>query len=215
MQPTSLYEHRSFTDPEPNNQSTSTEHDGFISNTLAHWMEADQRARVLVDNQLRTWWVSRAAESLLTEPSALLIRNGYLRTRDSRFDRHLRALTERTPDDLIIECIHDERTGEQVVIVAQRLDPPLNHFIGLTLQRANGEFELRLADLSGAFGFTPTEARVAYHLLLGCTAEETAEKLRVSLETVRTHIKRAYAKLGVGSREAFFHRLTPFVILLA
>jgi DNA-binding CsgD family transcriptional regulator len=50
--------------------------------------------------------------------------------------------------------------------------------------------------------------------MCGRTAEEASHELGVSLETVRTHIKRAYAKLGVCSREGFFHRLTPFVILL-
>jgi DNA-binding CsgD family transcriptional regulator len=34
----------------------------------------------------------------------------------------------------------------------------------------------------------------------------------VSLETVRTHIKRTYGKLGVRSRERFFYKLAPFVI---
>jgi DNA-binding CsgD family transcriptional regulator len=112
-------------------------------------------------------------------------------------------------------CLHDPKTGEHLVLTALRLRESSGDIVGLTLLRADDRFPFHLADLRSAFGFTHTEGRVAYHLLCGCTAEETAQELGVSLETVRTHIKRAYAKLGVSSREGFFHRLAPFVILLA
>ncbi|MGB6942486.1 MAG: PAS domain-containing protein [Bryobacteraceae bacterium] len=46
------------------------------------------------------------------------------------------------------------------------------------------------------FSFTPAEARVAGKLALGCSLEEIAADLGVSLETVRTHAKRALSKSG-------------------
>jgi DNA-binding CsgD family transcriptional regulator len=178
-------------------------------------MECDSRARLLVDNQLRTYWVSPTADAVLASLTSLLIRNGCIRTRENRFDRQIRELVDAATSELSVQCIHDARTGEHVVLTAVRLSRPSEHLVGLTLQRAGDTFQFRLADLREAFGFTQTEGRVAYHLMCGRTAEETAQHLGVSLETVRTHIKRGYAKLGVSSREAFFHRLTPFLIILS
>lgn len=215
MRPANLDERRSFIEPQDLDPRGYNIDYTLLNHALARWMEADSRARVLVDNDLRAWWVSPAADAAMSQVGSILIRNGRLRTRENRFDRELRELIDGATPELSIRCIHDPRTGEHVVLTAQRLSAPSDHLVGLTLQPASENFVFRLADLHEAFGFTRTEGRVAYHLMCGRTAEETARHLRVSLETVRTHIKRGYAKLGVSSREAFFHRLTPFVVLLA
>ena len=44
----------------------------------------------------------------------------------------------------------------------------------------------------------------------GATAAEAASDLGISLETARTHVRRAYAKLNVSSREEMFARISPF-----
>lgn len=60
--------------------------------------------------------------------------------------------------------------------------------------------------LSALFDLTPAEARVARLLTEGMTTEQAAARLGLSRETVRTHIKAALAKLGVG-RQADLVRL--------
>lgn len=49
---------------------------------------------------------------------------------------------------------------------------------------------------------TPREAEVLHHIALGCTYEQAADRLGVSLHTVCTHLKNAYRKLGVRSGAA-------------
>ena len=44
----------------------------------------------------------------------------------------------------------------------------------------------------------------------GLMAEEVSATLCVGIETVRTHIRQIYAKMGVKSREAMFRRVLPF-----
>lgn len=51
------------------------------------------------------------------------------------------------------------------------------------------------ADLGCVFGLTPTESVVVRGLVSGRGAEQLAGDLRVGLETIRTHIRRAYHKL--------------------
>jgi DNA-binding CsgD family transcriptional regulator len=57
------------------------------------------------------------------------------------------------------------------------------------------------------FGFTPTEARVAELLCAGRNAAKIAAELGISIETVRCHLKQAFAKAGV-------HRQAELVALL-
>lgn len=51
-----------------------------------------------------------------------------------------------------------------------------------------------------AFHLTRSERRVVEQLLSHTSIEAIGESLNISVETVRTHRKRAFAKLGVGSR---------------
>ena len=57
--------------------------------------------------------------------------------------------------------------------------------------------------LQSAYGLTPAEAKVAVTLLESGSAQEAANKLGTSLNTVNTQVKQIYVKLGVDSRARF------------
>ena len=63
------------------------------------------------------------------------------------------------------------------------------------------------AVLQGAYGLTPAEAKVAISLLESGSAQDVADKLGTSLNTVRTQIKQVYTKLGVDTRARFIKLL--------
>jgi DNA-binding CsgD family transcriptional regulator len=186
-----------------------------LDHILARWLDRETRPRLLVDCELSVHWLSAAAVELLSSDQPLLHRSGKLRTRDPRFERLLRAFFAGLQVEHISTfCLTNPDSGEHLLLSATRLPPPWSHLIGLSLRPTSEDLGIRLADLRQAFGLTPTEGRVTHHLIEGKTADETAEDLGVSLDTVRTHIKRTYAKLGVCSREGFFHKLAPFVVAL-
>jgi DNA-binding CsgD family transcriptional regulator len=54
--------------------------------------------------------------------------------------------------------------------------------------------------VTGPGSLTPTERRVAELAASGLTNRQTAEALFVTVKTVETHLARAYAKLGIGTR---------------
>jgi DNA-binding CsgD family transcriptional regulator len=56
--------------------------------------------------------------------------------------------------------------------------------------------DLDVPVLCELFSLTPAEARVAGKLALGRSVEEIASEARISVETVRTHLKRALSKTG-------------------
>ena len=57
------------------------------------------------------------------------------------------------------------------------------------------------------FGVTPAEARVASYLALGLGVPRTAEILSLSPETVRTHLDRVFAKMGVATQSGLVRLL--------
>ena len=67
--------------------------------------------------------------------------------------------------------------------------------------------------LSELFFLTPAEARVTAKLGVGQSADEIAEEIGVSVETVRTHIRRVLSKTGTGRQGeliALVLRTAPF-----
>ncbi|MBC6462809.1 helix-turn-helix transcriptional regulator [Actinomadura sp. HBU206391] len=61
------------------------------------------------------------------------------------------------------------------------------------------------------FGLTPREHEIAMLVAEGCTNQQIAEKLVLSVRTVETHLSRVFAKLGVGSRVGVATALNPRV----
>ena len=191
--------------------SVNTKDAVSVENMLAAWVDGEPRARMVVNEHLAVYWLSCSAEMFFQEESAILYRNSRLVPRDVRTERSLRNFLGNATDHLSSVCIANGDEGEHLVLTAVRLHAPCEHAIGLTIH-AGDRFDFALADVRQAFGFTPSERQVAVHLLKGLTADEAARQLNVSLDTVRVHIKRAYSKLGVGSREAFFHKLAPYLL---
>jgi DNA-binding CsgD family transcriptional regulator/PAS domain-containing protein len=67
----------------------------------------------------------------------------------------------------------------------------------------NRKLKVETGLLRSAYKLTEAEARVAVAALEFATLQEVADHLKISLETVRVHVKRIYAKLGVDSRARF------------
>jgi DNA-binding CsgD family transcriptional regulator len=57
------------------------------------------------------------------------------------------------------------------------------------------------------FGFTPREAQVAEALRDGFSNDEIGRRLNIGAETVKTHVRRVYDKLGVSTRAQAVARL--------
>jgi DNA-binding CsgD family transcriptional regulator len=181
--------------------------DRNLQHLITQWMETDREARLIVGDDLKPIWVSAAAERMLSQPDSILYCNGRLRPRSPNVDNELRAFVSEATNAGATHCLTDSRTGQHMVLSTTRL----NDLVAITLHRPEHSAPIRLVDLRQAFGLTDAEHSVAEHLMNGHTAEETAAQLGVGIETIRTHIKRTYAKLDVSSREALFNRLRSFV----
>ena len=66
------------------------------------------------------------------------------------------------------------------------------------------------ATLRTAFALTPSEARFACALAGGASVSEAAIRQGITRETARTHLKRIYAKMGVGHQAALVAKVHRF-----
>jgi PAS domain S-box-containing protein len=72
--------------------------------------------------------------------------------------------------------------------------------IVLTLKPVGAIYLPSVDVLTEAFGFTLAEAKVAAHCAAGFRVRQTAERLGLSKETVRSQLARIFAKAGVSSQ---------------
>jgi DNA-binding CsgD family transcriptional regulator len=71
--------------------------------------------------------------------------------------------------------------------------------------------ELRAARLlKMRFKLTPAESRVAVRVLSGRGSEEIAQRLGVSLETIKSHLRSVYRKSGTSSKAEFVAAVSGF-----
>lgn len=67
-------------------------------------------------------------------------------------------------------------------------------------------------DIGALFGLTPSETGILEGLVDGRRAADLARDLTISIETVRTHIRRLYNKMGVKSREQMIAKVSAYRI---
>jgi DNA-binding CsgD family transcriptional regulator len=83
--------------------------------------------------------------------------------------------------------------------------------LGVTIVSHHDLCEDVRADLKRLWDLSAGEIRVLTMTFQGLTAQEVADKAQISIETVRTHVRHIYAKVGVNSREALFASLGPII----
>jgi DNA-binding CsgD family transcriptional regulator len=97
----------------------------------------------------------------------------------------------------------------RAALLEKRSDVPI---IGITFHCAGAHFDPQWVDMGPIFGLTPTEQRVIIMMLNGVASEDIASHEEMSINNVRRHISRAYAKLAVTSRNELLQALAGFRI---
>ncbi len=106
--------------------------------------------------------------------------------------------------------------GAFVVVHVEWLPPDptdtTEPLVALTFHPAGLDQRYVWAEFAHHFDLTRSEAAIVRRLIGGETPFVAAEALGLSIETVRTHIRRTYHKLGISSREQLFSIIAPFRI---
>jgi len=164
---------------------------------------------------------NRAAEQIVARGDGLNLRNGRLRAVESSTDAHLRdTLREATSAIVPLElplAITVSRPSSWRCY--QLLVAPLRHGLSVFAGMRSPQAVILIIDVEGRrrssprllsrlYGLTAREAAIASVLSSGKTLEATAEQLRMTYETARSHLRRIFDKTNTS-------RQTELILLLA
>jgi DNA-binding CsgD family transcriptional regulator len=172
---------------------------------LANWVDGERRARLIVTRDLDVMWMNEAARALRDDGEAFEVSDGRLTPRSPIIAGLVFAAR---PEEAGCAVVPGEG-GRHWVAWAREVCAPPNALIGLTLQRARSE--IRFQALIENHLLTPSEGRIIEMLLAGVETGRIAQALDISIETLRTHLKHAYQKLGVRSRGELFAEALSFI----
>lgn len=179
------------------------------------WLETAPRALAFVDAELTLIWMNAAARVLLSRSRALHRRANGLAAEDAEDLERLKALVADCarggPADVErIDTFGRVDGADRLLVRARVLTGPAA-LVGLVLEPMAGRRPPPLPDLHRTHGVTPAEQAVVEVLLQGFSSQEIADRLNLSVFTVRTHLKHAYDKLGVTSKEQLFVALFAYM----
>ena len=182
-------------------------------------LEAMPQAAFLLDAELRVLFANVAGEASLSSRRVVRLFRGSLGFCQSGPDEALKASVAAAVDSIpfapIAPIVVDDTIWlSQVLQLASgaRAEAAYKrNAVALLLIRTAG-FDARpsLLALGQAYGLTPAEVRVFATALEFESSESVAQKLGVSVSTVKTHLRALYAKVGVHRQAALLKVLIKF-----
>jgi DNA-binding CsgD family transcriptional regulator len=152
---------------------------------------------------------------VLNEADGITVRNGRLEFADAAFDQRLNAL--------IAQC-QPGAAGTALTIAARFKRPRAQSYFVLVspvppgaeqgnvaliacVYATDGRRNISVELLRELYGLTRAQAEVARRLFAGRNVEQAARSLRLSPNTVRTHLKQIFTKCEVQSQAELMHLL--------
>jgi DNA-binding CsgD family transcriptional regulator len=158
----------------------------------------------------RVLWMNASAHEQIASHPVLIISGGRLRARNRSHEASLQAAVDWAQSQLERDLSPSppNRPARAVVLGESDTAAPLFCWVlledGKIMVSFNDEqlLKRRIAAAQGIYGLTPAQAQVAQLLAQGHDPSLAAEKLGVSINTVRTHVQRMFDKTGAHSQSA-------------
>lgn len=176
--------------------------------TAEVWSRHCSRPALIMDFELRLLWCNPAGDRLLSTDRDLRRAGGRLQFKSGVMEQFT----------LFLRCVDGEaaawalpRSNERGCIIMRVTKVALGVQDAFVVAFSETNKIQRIwARFGPALGLTDAEEAVLKRLVDGANVDTAAAAFGVSVETARTHVKRAYAKLGVSSREEMFAEILPF-----
>lgn len=175
------------------------------------WMEAEAQPRIICTTALDLVWANSAARKTSAAGGELELKDGAIALRERAAHAEFCAFVKACGPALSTLALPREGGDGHLLLRGRRIgEEDGRGLVGLTFLYSGEMFRPLYADLDSAFQLTPAEHGILLRMIDGLNAEGIAEAKRLSIETVRSHIRNIYNKMGVASREAMFAKARPF-----
>jgi DNA-binding CsgD family transcriptional regulator len=180
---------------------------------------------ILLDRRQRVVYANAAARALDSDKGPLRLRNAIVATQSPSHSQRLSELVRMALMNAPTGSMSIPRRGDAsrlTILVSSVRGRDIGRFADLRMPDAAvllfiidpaNRGGIPLAWIMDAYGLTPAEARVALCAASGATIPETARRLNVSVNTVKTHLTKVFAKTGT-SRKTELARLMGSIGLL-
>ena len=177
---------------------------------------AETGARIITDEYRRILWATAGAAQLTAGHSCVSTANGELSGRTRHSDSLLRDLSAVAghPGQSEAERLigpEPSHAPELFVRASSYSVPAGSKFIVFTLRSLVRDLQ-GVPDLGRLYGLTQTEQQITRLMLEGQSVADIANCLNKSVLTVRTHVKRVYSKLNVGTKEQLFSTVMKLMV---
>lgn len=179
---------------------------------LVHWFRSRRRPLLLLGlPDLKVLACNDAASALLSDGPDLRIHQERLAFCDPATRERFQAHLELCPGEVTPWLLQQRDSDRYIILEIDRLPTETaTRAVMVAIHFSDGDQTARWSDFGAVFGLTPAEERIARMLTGGDGVEEIAADAAITVETARTHIRRIYNKVGVGSREHLTAVLLPF-----
>lgn len=159
---------------------------------------------VMLDRDGKALRLNSHAAAILAKSDGVSLRNGVILLEDPVLSRQLRARLARVDDiePLTLRIERPSGAGDLLLVVTRAPGP--DHVAAgggpaaaLFLTDPMRALRVEAGTLRDLLGLTPSQAEVAARLADGLSLTEIADRLRISPNTVRAHLRSIFAKTGV------------------
>ena len=201
--------------------------DGYKALQRAEYQALDRLSVgiALLDRTGRAVFVNAAASAMSASDGPLRLRNSILATFSPPHSQRLGKLIDAAVRGVPVGTmsIPHPRDGRLfTILVSSVRSRDIDRFSGLGMRDVAAmlvihdparPMEIPVEWIMDAYGLTVAEARVALCAASGATIPEAAYRLNVSPNTIKTHLRRVFAKTGT-SRQSELARLMATIGLL-
>ncbi|WP_374126858.1 helix-turn-helix transcriptional regulator [Sphingomonas sp. 28-62-11] len=184
-----------------------------VAQIMAAWAMSEGRPRLVLADDCTILWCDQRINTIALNDFGLSIGRGKLAATHPPAHFTLAMFINEIDGNMSVATFRDRNHQDCCIVMRGRqLNLGGTLVLGIELVTERAAASALYAGIREAFGLTVAEERFVQKLLDGRTAAMVAADLDITVDTARSHIRQIYAKIGINSREALFHRLRAYCI---
>lgn len=179
--------------------------------TLSCWEALDGRARALLNAAGQLVNCGQSLRRIIGEDRDFRAVSGIIQPIDTRYQARFRRLHQPRTSGLMTEVFPMRHDDGHWICRSSTLEAAAGESLfALTIQRASLEQSSEWIEFRDVFDLTNTESQVLGECLRGLTPQAIADCHHLSINTVRTHFRHIYEKLGVNNMQDLQRKLSGY-----